>query len=232
MIFLVLLASPYVFPGSAWFSPCYPCVCWFLSMFFLVLLGSLHALHVFAGFSQCSWWFVGVIYPKVFHEHLDHFSKLLYSNLVRFEPVFLSGNLQDDPSDGGSSDGPAYPLAQQQQQLQQRRVQGDRGGRRPSRVSSQLRSRMCRSMGADLDQLLQEEEESGRGHEAARLGRLALLSSSLSLGRHLSSSSLSSCHSLGELADEGPQGRRSFPPDSFTSSSPAHREHTSKQVGS
>ncbi|XP_075885434.1 uncharacterized protein sowahb isoform X2 [Nelusetta ayraudi] len=131
-----------------------------------------------------------------------------------------TGNLPDDPEDGGSSDGPAYSPAQQQ-----------RGGRHPSRVSSQLRNRMCRSMGADLDQLLQEEE-SRRGHEAARLGRLALLSSSLSLGRHLSSSSLSSCQSLGELADEGPQGRRSFPPDSFTStstSSPAHRDHTSKQ---
>ncbi|XP_072228657.1 ankyrin repeat domain-containing protein SOWAHA-like [Leuresthes tenuis] len=66
---------------------------------------------------------------------------------------------------------------------------------RPSmvgRIGSQLRSRMCRSLGADLDQLLQEEARGG-GTEAARLDRLHCISSSLSLHYNLSTSSLSSC---------------------------------------
>lgn len=90
---------------------------------------------------------------------------------------------------------------------------------------------MCISMGADLDQLLQEEARAGGGTEAARLNRLHLLSSSLSLGRHLSSSSLSSCQSLGDLveATEGKGGRRSLPATS--SSSMANHEESSKQVG-
>ncbi|XP_047424923.1 uncharacterized protein LOC124996186 [Mugil cephalus] len=64
------------------------------------------------------------------------------------------------------------------------------------RLSSRLRSRMCRSLGTDLDQLLQEEEARGGGaggNEAARLDRLHRISSSLSLRYNLSSSSLSSC---------------------------------------
>lgn len=73
---------------------------------------------------------------------------------------------------------------------------------------------MCLSLGADLDQLLQEEAKRG-GTEAARLNRLNLISSSLSLHHGLSTSSLSSCstpprcHSLSELV-EG-RGRSNSP---------------------
>lgn len=90
---------------------------------------------------------------------------------------------------------------------------------------------MCISMGTDLDQLLQEEARAGGGTEAARLNRLHLLSSSLSLGRHLSSSSLSSCQSLGDLveATEGKGGRKSLPATSSSSSMANHE--SSKQVG-
>ncbi|XP_044029258.1 ankyrin repeat domain-containing protein SOWAHB-like [Siniperca chuatsi] len=108
------------------------------------------------------------------------------------------------------------------------------------RISSQLRSRMCRSLGADLDQLLQEEAGGGGGggggggSEVARLNRLHLISSSLSLHYDLSSSSLSSCstpprcHSLANLVEgvEGRRGRRSFP---TVSSSTAHHEGPSRQ---
>lgn len=89
---------------------------------------------------------------------------------------------------------------------------------------------MCISMGTDLDQLLQEEARAGGGTEAARLNRLHLLSSSLSLGHRLSSSSLSSCQSLGDLveATEGKGGRRSLP---ATSSSSVANHESSKQVG-
>lgn len=101
-------------------------------------------------------------------------------------------------------------------------------------LSSQLRSRMCRSLGADLDQLLQEEERAGGGSEAARLNRLHLISSSLSLRYNLSSSSLSSCstpprcHSLADLVEgeERKGGRRSLP---AASSPAAHPEGTSKE---
>ncbi|XP_076614714.1 uncharacterized protein sowahb [Chaetodon auriga] len=101
------------------------------------------------------------------------------------------------------------------------------------RVSSQMRNRMCRSLGADLDQLLQEEGRGG-GSEAARLNRLHLISSSLSLRYNLSSSSLSSCstpprcNSLADL-DEGMErkgARRSLP---TASSSTAHHEGSSRQ---
>lgn len=77
---------------------------------------------------------------------------------------------------------------------------------------------MCRSLGANLDQLLQDEEGRGvGGNEAARLNRLHLLSSSLSLHYNLSSSSLSSCStpprcdSLADLGEgeEVKGGRRS-----------------------
>ena len=73
---------------------------------------------------------------------------------------------------------------------------------------------MCRSLGADLDQILQEEARAGGGSEAARLNRLHLISSSLSLRYDLSTSSLSSCstppscHSLADLG-EVRGGRRS-----------------------
>ncbi|MEQ2225182.1 hypothetical protein ILYODFUR_014945 [Ilyodon furcidens] len=78
--------------------------------------------------------------------------------------------------DGKSSDGSIYSLHMQHH---------------PSaaqRMSSRLRSRVCRSLGTDLDQ-----EDPGRGIQAARLERLHRISSSLSLPHNLSSSSLSSC---------------------------------------
>lgn len=104
--------------------------------------------------------------------------------------------------------------------------------------SSQSRSRMCRSMGADLDQLLREEARlGGGGSEAARLNRLHLLSSSLSLGNNLSSSSLSSCStpprcsSMSDLLEgadrlEGRPTRRSHP------AAPTQQHHggSSRQV--
>ncbi|TDH01787.1 hypothetical protein EPR50_G00166330 [Perca flavescens] len=110
------------------------------------------------------------------------------------------------------------------------------------RLSSHLRSRMCRSLGADLDQLSQEESRAGGGSEAARLNRLHLISSSLSLRYNLSSSSLSSCstpprcQSLADL-DEGVKwrvggggggggGRRSSP---IAASSTARHEGPSRQ---
>lgn len=92
--------------------------------------------------------------------------------------------------------------------------------RRPAvarRLSSKLRSRMCLSMGADLDQLMQEDDKrTVGGSEAARLNRLHLISSSLSL-HHLSSSSLSSCstpprcHSLDQLTSYPLRGQGSLP---------------------
>ncbi|XP_035523985.1 uncharacterized protein LOC118332694 [Morone saxatilis] len=99
-------------------------------------------------------------------------------------------------------------------------------------LSSQLRSRMCRSLGADLDQVLQGETRGG-GSEAARLNRLHLISSSLSLHHNLSSSSLSSCstpprcRSLADMIEgvEG-KGRRSLP---AASASTAHHEGSSRQ---
>ncbi|XP_034752546.1 ankyrin repeat domain-containing protein SOWAHB-like [Etheostoma cragini] len=102
------------------------------------------------------------------------------------------------------------------------------------RLSSRLRGRMSRSLGADLDQLLQEESRAAGGSEAARLNRLHLISSSLSLRYNVSSSSLSSCstpprcQSLAEL-DEGVKrrgGRRSSP---ITTSSTARHEGPSRQ---
>ncbi|XP_076020218.1 uncharacterized protein sowahb isoform X2 [Genypterus blacodes] len=107
-------------------------------------------------------------------------------------------------------------------------------------VSSNLRSRMCRSLGEDLDRPFPEEVRGGGGGggDAARLNRLQLISSSLSLPYNLSSSSLSSCstspccHSMADLnerEEEGREGkeakvRRSLP---STSSSSAHIQHES-----
>ncbi|KAM9323568.1 uncharacterized protein sowahb isoform 2-T2 [Pholidichthys leucotaenia] len=102
------------------------------------------------------------------------------------------------------------------------------------RLSIQQKNRMCRSMGADLDQLLHEEETArgGReGNEAARLDRLHRISSSLSL-HHMSTSSLSSCstplrsQSLASL-DKGMEGREWMvkPP---TESSPVKQEGRSR----
>ncbi|KAM3599194.1 uncharacterized protein V6R79_001580 [Siganus canaliculatus] len=117
-----------------------------------------------------------------------------------------------------------------------------------TRLNSQLRSRMCRSLGADLDQLLQDEERAGGGgggggNEVARLNRLHMISSSLSLPYNLSSSSLSSCSTPprsqscadlvegveGEGVEEAERtgGRKSLPPTA--SSSGGHQEGHSRQ---
>ncbi|XP_029921593.1 transcriptional activator MN1 [Myripristis murdjan] len=118
-----------------------------------------------------------------------------------------TGNLLDNREEAESSDGSASsPVVRQ----------------RPSvarRVSSRLRSRLCRSLGAELDRPF--------GGEAARLNRLHLLSSSLSLHHNLSSSSLSSCstpprcHSFSELTEhqEGGGARRSGGNKSLAASS-------------
>lgn len=92
---------------------------------------------------------------------------------------------------------------------------------------------MCRSLGTDLDQLLQEEARAGGGSEMARLNRLHLISSSLSLRYDLSSSSsLSSCCTPPRCPspahpDEGANARGRSPP---TASPPAQREGPSRQV--
>ncbi|XP_024124320.1 ankyrin repeat domain-containing protein SOWAHB [Oryzias melastigma] len=91
---------------------------------------------------------------------------------------FSTGDLCDNPEEAYSSEGSSCSP-----QLRQRppTVQ---------RTDSKLRSRMCLSLGADLDQVLDMDPT---GNEAARLIRLQRISSSLSLHRNLSSSSLSSC---------------------------------------
>ncbi|KAM9338363.1 uncharacterized protein sowahb [Symphorus nematophorus] len=144
---------------------------------------------------------------------------------VRVMPWHLStGDLYDNREEAESSDG-----STSSPQLRQRPTVA-------KRLSSQLRNRMCLSLGADLDQLLQEEERGGGGgSEAARLNRLHLISSSLSLRYNLSSSSLSSCstppraHSVADLAEgvEGKRGRRSLP--NASSSSTTHPEGSSRQ---
>ncbi|GAA6223584.1 ankyrin repeat domain-containing protein SOWAHB-like [Lates japonicus] len=135
-----------------------------------------------------------------------------------------TGDLYDDREDAESSEGSTSSLRQHPAVVR--------------RFSSQLRSRMCRSLGADLDQLLQEEARGGGagGSEAARLNRLHLISSTLSLRHNLSSSSLSSCstpprcQSLANLV-EGPErgggGRRHSA--AATASSTAHHEGSNKQ---
>ncbi|XP_040915543.1 uncharacterized protein LOC121195897 [Toxotes jaculatrix] len=145
---------------------------------------------------------------------------------VRVMPWHLStGDLRDDHEDVESSEG-----STSSPQLRERPVVA-------RRLSSRLRSRMCRSLGADLDQLIHEEARGGGGgNEAARLNRLHMISSSLSLHYNLSSSSLSSCstpprcHSLADLVEgEEPRGgKRSFPA-TVASSSSAHHESHSKQ---
>ncbi|CAL8384522.1 unnamed protein product [Gadus morhua 'NCC'] len=123
-----------------------------------------------------------------------------------------TGNLLDSQEDAESSAGSASPP------LLRKRPGVAR------RVSSRLRSRNCMSLGAGLDLPFPGEEEEvqglgggggGRGALAAsRQKRLQLLSSSLSLGHNLSTSSLSSpgstpprCPSVGELAEGTEQGR-------------------------
>uniref|UniRef100_A0A7N8WUB1 Sosondowah ankyrin repeat domain family d n=1 Tax=Mastacembelus armatus TaxID=205130 RepID=A0A7N8WUB1_9TELE len=75
----------------------------------------------------------------------------------------------------------------------------------------------------------------GEGSEVARLNRLHLISSSLSLCGNLSSSSLSSCstpphcHSLGDLVEGGEHRVRRSLPVAITSSI-THHERSSRQV--
>lgn len=77
---------------------------------------------------------------------------------------------------------------------------------------------MCRSLGTDLDQILQEGGGSGAGSEAARLDRLHRISSSISLFYNRSTSSLSSCTTPPRCpspanqveGEEKRQGRRSL----------------------
>lgn len=95
------------------------------------------------------------------------------------------------------------------------------------RVDSALRSRMCLSLGADLDQL---QDMDPTGKEVARLVRLQRISSSLSLHRNLSSSSLTSCStpprssSPAPLADNEAQkgGRGKASPATSTSTGPTN----------
>nr|XP_043868822.1 uncharacterized protein LOC122758624 [Solea senegalensis] len=112
-------------------------------------------------------------------------------------PWHLStGDLYDDHEEAESSEGSPFSSLMQHPLVTRR-------------LNNRTKDRMCRSLGADLDQLLQEEARGGGGggSEAARLNRLHLLSSSLSLRYTLSSSSLSSCsspprcQSLGNLVE-------------------------------
>ncbi|XP_023265469.1 uncharacterized protein LOC111657505 [Seriola lalandi dorsalis] len=144
---------------------------------------------------------------------------------VRVLPWHLStGDLYDDCEEAESSEGStSSPLLRQRLAV-------------TKRLSSQLRNRMCRSLGADLDQLLQEDVR-GRGvSEAARLNRLHLISSSLSLRYNLSSSSLSSCstppcgHSFADLVEGVEQKRRWRSPSAAATSSTAHYDGPSRQL--
>ncbi|CAF90357.1 unnamed protein product, partial [Tetraodon nigroviridis] len=114
-----------------------------------------------------------------------------------------AGHLLSDRPDSESGDGSVFSP-------HLRKRPAELGG-----VGGGLRSRMCLSLGADLDQLLQEEagRRGAGGTEAARLNRLTLISSSLSLHRRLSTSSLSSCstpprcHSLSNLLEGAGRSR-------------------------
>ncbi|CAK6978010.1 uncharacterized protein LOC128380656 [Scomber scombrus] len=130
------------------------------------------------------------------HHSTDH----LHVNQHSTPKVLLWHSSTGDLDDAESSDGSASSPPVRKHPAVARRL------------SSKLRSRMCRSLGANLDQLLDEEARGGGGNEAARLNRLHLISSSLSLHCNLSSSSLSSCstpprcQSLADL-DEGEEGK-------------------------
>lgn len=139
--------------------------------------------------------------------------------LVTHPILSFTGDLYNDHEEAESSDG----------SMSSPRLRVRSGASK--RLSSRLRNRMCRSLGASLDQLSYEDARgTGRGSEAARLNRLHLISSSLSLHPALSSSSLSSCstpprcHSFTDLV-EGTAGitrRRSLPS--------AHDEDSSSRV--
>nr|XP_019967837.1 PREDICTED: uncharacterized protein LOC109646525 [Paralichthys olivaceus] len=160
-----------------------------------------------------------------FHHSTEHLHDNQDSKL-RVLPWHLStGDLYDDHDDAESSDGSSLSSPVRQRPAVTRRL------------SSQVRSRMCRSLGADLDQLMQEEVKGGGGSEVARLNRLHLISSSLSLHHNLSSSSLSSCstpprsHSVADLVERERRvgGRRSLPAVNPASPSTAQHEGSSKQ---
>lgn len=157
-----------------------------------------------------------------FHRSTDHLHDDQGST-ARVVPWHLStDDLYNDREDAESSEGSTSSPPLRQRPWVARRV------------SSQLRSRMCRSLGADLDQLLEEQARAAGGSEAARLNRLHLISSTLSLRYNLSSSSLSSCstpsrsQSLAELVErvEGKGGRRSLPTAVSTT---GHQEGTGRQ---
>ncbi|XP_054469033.1 uncharacterized protein LOC129102789 [Anoplopoma fimbria] len=159
-----------------------------------------------------------------FHHSSDHLHDDQYST-ARMMPWHLStGDLHDDQEEAESSEGSTSSPPVLRPRLARR-------------LSSQLRSRMCRSLGTNLDQLLEEEARVGGGSEAARLNRLHLISSSLSLRYNLSSSSLSSCstpprcHSMADLdeAVEGRGGRRRSSPAFVASSPTAQHEGSSRQ---
>ncbi|XP_029371867.1 uncharacterized protein sowahb isoform X2 [Echeneis naucrates] len=139
-------------------------------------------------------------------------------NSSSISPQANAGELYDDHEEVESSEGSTWAPVLWQRPTVTRRV------------SSHLRNRMCRSLGADLDQLLQEEARGGS--EAARLNRLHLISSSLSLPYNLSSSSLSSCStppqycSLADLDDEK-GGRRII---TAVTSSTTHYEESGRQI--
>nr|XP_020456809.1 uncharacterized protein LOC109960794 [Monopterus albus] len=154
-----------------------------------------------------------------FHQSMDHLHVDQYSTTHvlpwHLSTDELSDNHEEEELSEGSTSTP---------QLRQRPAV-------TRRLSSHLRNRMCRSLGADLDQIVQEEVMGGGGgSEVARLNRLHLISSSLSLRTNLSSSSLSSCstpphnHSFAELVEGADRraGRRSLP-------STGHTEGTSRQ---
>lgn len=117
-----------------------------------------------------------------------------------------TGDLYDDREEAESSEG---SISSSQVQMRSAVVR---------RLSSRLRSRMCRSLGTDLDRILQEEGGMVAGNEAARLDRLHRISSSLSLPFNRSTSSLSSCPTPPRCpsptnhieAEERRQGRRSL----------------------
>ncbi|XP_023816695.1 ankyrin repeat domain-containing protein SOWAHB isoform X2 [Oryzias latipes] len=128
---------------------------------------------------------------------------------------FSTGDLYDNTEEAYSSEGPSCSP-----QLRPRPPA-------VRRVDSALRSRMCLSLGADLDQL---QDMDPTGKEVARLVRLQRISSSLSLHRNLSSSSLTSCStpprssSPAPLADNDAQkgGRGKASPATSTSTGPTN----------
>ncbi|KAM8828706.1 uncharacterized protein AB9W97_004529 [Spinachia spinachia] len=152
-----------------------------------------------------------------FHRSSDLLHEDLYSTGRKMPWHLSTGDLHDDREEAELSEG-----STSSQTLRARRL------------SSKVRSRMCRSLGTNLDQLLQEEVRAGGGSEMARLNRLHLISSSLSLRYDLSSSSsLSSCCTPPRCPspaylNEGAEGIAggSSPP---TNSPPAQREGSSRQ---